>query len=135
MSSLNKALVWVSRYSCSSLSLPSSTNTLSHYSSTCPKYMGNMSMSPTWKICLVVPLKVSICLGSSLCHSHYSNIFTLYLFILIPIIFISEIILHTYSLIQSTNYSGDLLKDSFPSSLQNGFQIVPPAKEDLEFQI
>ena len=54
-SSLNKALVWIFWYSCLKFSLLSSTNTLSHYSSTCPKYMGNISMSLTWKIGLAIP--------------------------------------------------------------------------------
>ena len=58
MLSLNRSIVWASQYSCLSFSLLSSTITSIPYSSTCLEYMGNMFMFPTWKISLVVPVKI-----------------------------------------------------------------------------
>ena len=43
------------------------------YSSSCPLYLGNLIMTPSWQISLVV-LSISIrYLGSSLCCAHYSR--------------------------------------------------------------
>ena len=67
--------------------------------------------------------------------AHCSRIPTLHLFTLIPINFISEIILCTYSLILSTSYFDDFLKDSFPSCSHMASDLHLLQEEDLECQV
>ena len=112
----------------------SSIITSSYYSSTCPLYMGNLFMSPTWQISLVVPSESVKIPWVIFVLCSLSNDIYLCLVIMIPIIFIPENFLCLPSLIQSFSYSCDILKHSFPSSSHYGFWSTSLQDEDLEFR-
>ena len=134
MSSLNKALVWAFFHSCLKFSLLISTTTSIDYSSTCLQYMGNLFMSPTWQITLVVPVEIlKFPWVISMSWSLFKDM-CLYLIISIPIIIISDNSLCLPSLSQFPSYSCDFLKDSLPSSSHHDFSSAPLEDEDLEFR-
>jgi len=132
MSSLNIAL-FAFRYPCSSVYLYSAT-TLSLCSSSYPLSMGNLIMSPTWQISLVV-LFIIRCLGSSLCRAYCSRILlTVWFFHLIPITVISVILfLVSTFFCPVPSLSCGPLEDLLPSLSQYGSVSALPDDEDLEF--
>jgi hypothetical protein len=96
--------------------------------------MGNLIMSPTWQISLVV-LFIIRCLGSSLCRAYCSRILlTVWFFHLVPITVISVILfLVSTFFCPVPSHSCDPLEDLLPSLSQYGSVSALPDDEDLEF--
>ena len=133
MSSLNIAL-FAFQYPCFSIHLCSAI-TLIVDSSSCPLYLGNLLMSPTWQISLVV---LSICymlpwVISVLCSlfkdsSHY----LIYKPDPITVISVIHLLMSTF-FCPVHSHSCDPLEDLLPSLSQYGSVSALPEDEDLEF--
>ena len=132
MSSLNIAL-FAFRYPCFSVHMCSAT-TLSLCSSSCPLYMGNLIMSPTWQISLVVLSTIQkLPWVISMSCSLFKDLSLHLISILIPNIILYDNYMCLPSLIQFPSHSCDLLKDSLPSPSHHGFSSASPKDKDLEF--
>ena len=104
------------------------------YSSTCPLYRGNLIMSPTWQIILVVlSAKLKATLGHLCvvrdCSRIYPCIWLLSWFHDYPI-WVSFVSTFPYPV---PSHSCDPLEDVLTPSSQYGFSSALPEDEDLEF--
>ena len=104
-----------------------------YYSSSCPLYLGNLIMSPTWQIRLVV-LSISSMLPWVIfvLWSLFKDSSQCMIYSLIPsLLSLLSIVSPFFCPVPS--HSCDLLEDLLPSLSQHGSISVLPDDEDLEF--
>ena len=103
------------------------------YSSTCPLYMGNLIMSPTWQISLIFLCAIKtfpwvIFVSCSLLKDLYLHL----IIILIPSLSYMKLLVSTFPY-PAPSHSCDPLEDSLPSSSHCVFSSPSLEYEDLEF--